>query len=427
MLVVETPTTLPTETPSPIPSLIFTSTPTPSVLFTLDAIRMAYVVDGNLYVQDGSNQPIQLTHSGEDSAPIFSDDGRNIVFFRGQIPYDLYAINADGNGELALLTSSQLVALNLGYSDITEIRSLAFVPGTHQLLFNAHEFKPSDIVLENMNYLGAKPNLDLLLVDTDTAEIKRLLPPGEGGPFQVSPDGKMVGIQTINHIDVIGLDGKIIRRNLATYPSAWVHLWTSNISWTQDSSKLNVIFPISIGSVLDSTGPEPRTIWQYSINGNLATVQIHLAPSPIGDSFNISPDGNWIIYTYYYYPGKTDEMVTTGIYLGNLRDGGSQLIEGAELYGLPQSFEWSPDNIHFIFEDRIQPQLYLGNINGETTPLHRGQFLGWIDASHYLFGNGRIGEIGKEESLNLVNMPIPQSNAEPFTFIFLKHKTKEEK
>ena len=45
---------------------------------------MAYSIDGNLYFQDGSNQPLQLTNSGEDwHLVFFSDDGEKI-FFSGE-------------------------------------------------------------------------------------------------------------------------------------------------------------------------------------------------------------------------------------------------------------------------------------------------------------------------------------------------------
>ena len=42
---------------------------------------MAYTIDGNLYLQDGTNPPIQLTNDERrDHTPVFSDDGEKIVF-----------------------------------------------------------------------------------------------------------------------------------------------------------------------------------------------------------------------------------------------------------------------------------------------------------------------------------------------------------
>jgi hypothetical protein len=227
-----------------------------------------------------------------------------------------------------LVTGSLLTALDLGYDDSTETRSMAFVPGTHQLLFNTHEFKPAGLELEDLNRLGAKPNQDLLIVDTDTTEIKMILNAGKGGVFRISPDGKLVGIQTTDHIEVIELNGQVIYGNLATYQTAWLYNIKPDIHWTYDSGKLNIVLPINTGSTLDYTGPEVRTIWQYHMDDG-PSIEIQLTPPAIGDSFTISPDGNWIVYTYYYYPGKTDEAVTPGIYVGNLRQGGAQLIAAA--------------------------------------------------------------------------------------------------
>ena len=422
--IVQIPTELPTKTPV-VPSL----TSVPGTLFPLDGLRMAYVIDGNLYLQDGNNPPIQLTNNGQDHSPIFSDDGEKVIFFRGLVSHDVYSINANGSQERALVTSSLLTALDLGYDDSTEIRSLAFVPGTHQLLFNTHEFKPKGLELEDMNRLGAQPNQDLLLIDTDTAEIKVLQDSGRGGIFQVSPDGKLVGIQAINHVDVIGIGSNFIHKNLATYPTAWLYNRKPDVYWTQDSRELSVVLPIETENALDATGPEPRTIWQYSMDGGPA-VEIRLFSPPIGNSFNISPDGDWVVYTYDYYPGKTDETVTPGIYIGNLRAGSSQLVETAGLYGLPYSFNWSPDSVHFVLVG-IQSQFFLGNVSGEITPLTEGRFLGWIDESRYLYLAGKIflGEIGKETNLIVANIPasIKYINPDYFTFVFVKREVREEK
>ncbi|MFZ5909936.1 MAG: TolB family protein [Chloroflexota bacterium] len=255
-----TSTALPTDTPSTTP------TPTPLPLSSLEGLRMAYIVDGNLYLQDSGEQPVQLTDSGKDHAPIFSDDGEKIVFFRGELPYEVYSINTDGSQEQALVTGSRLIALGLGYDAFTELRTLDFVPGTHQLLFNTHQLSPLYIETRNLEYEYKLSNQDLLLVDTDTSEIKKLLKPGQSVAFRVSPDGKLVGIQAADHIDVIGLDGKTIRHNLTTYPSTWLYIWEPDIYWTQDSDKLNIVFPILDGNALTKSGPDPRTFWQYPLN-----------------------------------------------------------------------------------------------------------------------------------------------------------------
>lgn len=412
--VIQTSTALPT----------FPSNQTPTLLPTLSLkdLRFAYINDGNLYLQDSGEKPIRLTNSGEDHNPIFSDDGKKIVFFRGVIPHDMYSINVDGSQEQALVPSELLAALGVGYGDFTEPRSMAFVPSTHLLLFNTHEFMPTEDKLEDSNRFHAKSNQDLLIVDTDTTEIKRLLKSGEAVVFQISPNGKLVGIQASNHINVIGLDDKIIRQNLITFPPAWFNMWEPDIFWTQDSSKLNVVLPIVDGNALNQSGPEPRVIQQYPMDGTLSA-EIHLDPPPIGDSFSISPDGNWVFYNYYYYPGKTDETVTAGSYIGNLRDGSSQLVMSLEesSYLLLGSFNWSPDSKHVISEGQLN--LFLSDTNGTISPLTNGRFLGWVDNSKYLYfyGGVAMGNIETGEHFMVANIPTP----EYVTFVIMESKTNQ--
>lgn len=429
-----TPTSMTTITSTPAPSFTpvsptatippVTSTETSilPVSSAPDQLRMAYVIDGNLYFQDGSKPPLQLTQSGKDSTPVFSDDGEKIVFFRGLFPHDIYTINIDGSQEQALVTNDLLIALNLGYSDKTEPRLFSFVPSTHQLLFNTHELDSRALEAEDphaMQYrIDSDPNHDLLLVDTDTTEIRSLLPQEKGGPFQISPDGKIVGIQAADRIDVIGLDGKVIHHNLVTYPVAYPKIWMPDIYWSQDSSKLNVVLPIPTAGILDYTGPEPQTVWQYSMDGSPAS-KVPLSPPPMDNWLSFSPDGKLVIYTFADYAGKTNETKPLGIYIGNLQDGSAQLLEVEELSVLPHYFYWSPDSIHFVFKDELRSRLFMGNINGDATPINGSKFLGWVDDSRYLYDNLLMGEIGKEEVIKVGNGLFVDDNSQPFTFIFL--------
>src|SRR5258706_7563464 len=89
---------VPTTIVQPTTSLS-TSTPIP-LSAPPDGLRMAYVVDGNLYYQNGSNPPLQLTR-GEPLA--FSEDGKKVFFTRGAISEDIYSINVDWSEEQALV------------------------------------------------------------------------------------------------------------------------------------------------------------------------------------------------------------------------------------------------------------------------------------------------------------------------------------
>ena len=138
--------------------------------------------------------------------------------------------------------------------------------------------------------------------------------------------------------------------------------------------------------------------------------------------FSISPDGNWIVYNFTDAAKKTNEVAASGIYIGNLRDGDSRLINSEKINDLPYSFVWNTGSTHFIFSDG-QYHLFLGDINGEITQPATGLFLGWIDDNRYVFLNGGVamGEIGKEENVRVIQLPsgiIPND----FTFVFLAPK-----
>lgn len=413
------PTDLPTETPGPTP----TGTLLPS--FTLDGLRVAYVIDGNIYVQDSGGQPVQLTYSGEDRNPTFSGDGEKIVFFRGPLKeqHRLYTINADGSQEQALITGSILTSLGLGYNESTELDNLVFVPGTHQMLFDTQEFEITGDEERDRQHFGGNKNLDLLIVNIDTMEFARLQDPGKAGLFRVSPNGKLV----TDSYNVFGINGDIVHSNLITHLPAWegegIFLF-----WTQDSSKVIILPPIK-GNADPMDGPEPRTIWQYPIDGSPA-FEVRLYPAPMAHYFTLSPDGNWIAYSYFHYTGKTDDAFPNGVYLGNLRDGSLRVL-GSSSYGAPSSYYWSLDNQYFIFyDDNHSPSLYLGNTHGDITPLGSGRFIGWIDNKRYIsYTRGGIAmrTVNEEKSVLILDLPedFRYSYDAPLIYVFVNPDLKK--
>jgi len=406
-LIEQTPTALPTETPV-VPSL----TSVPGTLFPLDELRMAYVIDGNLYLQDGSNLPIQLTYNGEDQEPLISDDGKKIVFFRGKSADHVYVINADGSQEQLLITNSLLNERGLRYDEASEIRtfrSLAFVPGTHILLFNAYQIDPHDLELKYKNHVYA---IGLFLVDIDSGKIRQLLAPGLGGSFKISPDGNLLSVITSGHIDIFGIDGQVIRRNLVTYtPSKPIELFPV-FYWLPDSTGL--IVSLLVESQYDIGDMPTYAIWRYPLDGNMA-IQIPLDPPPMGTDAHISPDKKWLIYNRE--PDKEQKGVP--LYLGDLRNSSSRLY-------MMDAFArgWSPDNIHFICEGNKR-ELFLGSIDKPPTYAGEGNFLGWVDTSHYIYasipnmGNIMIGEIDGE-TINIQTFKLKTLSSKSFSwFIFV--------
>lgn len=324
---------------------------------------MAYVDEGNLYLQDGSNRPVQLTDSGEDGHPIFSDDGEEIVFFRGAVPHDLYAINADGSQERALVTNETLMALGHGYDDLSEVGNLSFAPGSHRLLLNTQE--------RNSNGFTTNSR-DLLRVDTDTGEVRSVFPPGQVSGFKVSPNGRLVAINMSGHVDIVTIDGQVVRRNLVTYAPTQPDELFPRLFWLPDSTELIVFLPAETEYERMGAGPPTYTVWRYALDGS-AAVQVLIDPLPKGSSHPVSPDGNWILYEYLDHTIPIFE-----VYLGDLRNGSTRVYstETTNAY-------WGPDSKHIILEG--EKELFLGTVDNLPIPVDRGRFLGWVDDSRYLY------------------------------------------
>ncbi len=419
-------TAIPTPTIALTPSLVVVNR-TPTILpiistptFSLplssapEELRIVYIVDRNLYLEDGSKPPLQLTHSEADLTPVFSSDGEKLVFYRGLVPHDLYTVNLDGTRESGLVTGDLFASLGIGYSKFTEIASLAFVPDTHQILFNTRELSQADIDFPDPDRLYSNWNEDLLSLNTDTGELKQILPKSKGGNFYISPDGLMVAIQAKGHIDVISIDGRMIRSHLVTYVPTQPYVLAPNVSWNSDSTNLIVSLPAR--EVFDMSGPEAFTIWRYSINDGTQT-QLTFDPQPL-DSCCASPDGNWFLYPYYYYPGKTSDTRAEGLYLGNTHNNSVQFYDPEYYY-----YHWSPDSVHFVYGAH---KLFLGSISEQPKIIDDGQFLGWLDNNRFLYYKFEdamlyIGRIEDNSIPIFTNIPkrLPLQGAEAFTFIVI--------
>jgi len=338
----------------------------------LTDLRVAYVVGGNIYLQNGSNAPIQLTSGEKDLFPTFSDDGKKLVFLRGQIPRDLYSVNLDGSGERLLISGESLALIGREYNVYSELKSFAFVPGTHLIVFNTRQLGKNDVEYKDWNRSSSKDMDDLLILDLDTEEISQLLPSGMGGDFSISPDGNLIAVQGDGRIDIVTIDGQVVHNNLGTYVPTSPYVINPRMFWTSDSKELIVSLPAT--KVADFSGPETLAIWRFSIQGG-GKSEITLDPPLLDADFEVSPDGDWILYNYFYYPGKTEESITSGLYLGNLRDGSSQLYAQGTNFPI-----WNPDSKHFVYDGP-----FLGDVDNSPLSMGHGRFLNWVDASHYLF------------------------------------------
>lgn len=253
-----------------------------------------------------------------------------------------------------MVTESKLTALKLGY-DAFFVDHTAFVPRTHLLLFQTADSQAI--------------NSDLLLVDTDTGEIKSLLTLGKAFDYYVSPDGTKIALSGTGkpgHIDILSIDGEMLQRSIATYTRSEPIPLLPDIHWAQDSNNLIIVLPYP--TFYDTSGGAPNyTIWHYALDENELT-QVPLDPMP-KDLVEVSPDSNWITY-------KDD---SGALYVGDLRDGNSQVYDPQP--GLPLC-AWSPDSVHFVYGEG---RLSLGTVNTSPVFFGKGDCIGWLDSERFLY------------------------------------------
>ena len=372
----------PTATTSPTKML--TLTPTQMLLpkFPLEGYVMAFVKNDDLYFQDGNNLPIRLTQDGQVSSSPYavSDDYQKVVFLRND--GNAYSINADGTQEQTIIKNiikdrpPHILQPGIGHGIV------GFIPGTHRLLFETVRCETQEF--------GSPCSISLFLIDTDTGDMKKLGDLGLAVQLNsgsqtvgISPDGKMVAVGTINGVDLVTMDGKIIRHAILPYKPSTDTVLFPSLFWLPDSNGLIVALPNTFYNSSAYFNFPASTIWRYTIDSNVA-VQIPFDPPPMLDTFQVSPDGNWIVYG-----GLGDDPT---VYLRNLAD--KRIHISGEAY--QSSFLWSSDSKHFVFTDI---QSTLGTITDPPTLTPICRLYDWIDLNHFTCWRAeriRMAEIGTE-------------------------------
>lgn len=125
----------------------------------------------------------------------------------------------------------------------------------------------------------------------------------------------MLGVGTKEGVTIYTLDGEVTRQNILPFVSEFeIFLY---LFWLPDSSGFVAALPDDLAHVGIWGNTQSYTIWRYSLNDNSA-VQISFDPSMIQRYFEVSPDGDWIVY----YSGIPESPYY--LYLGNLTDGNTK-------------------------------------------------------------------------------------------------------
>ncbi len=220
----------PTGTPNP--------TYTPAPVYAPDGKRKALIIDGNLYIQTGDGKNVQLTNSKTDMNPLFSDDGKKIVFYRwGDLSF--YVIDAAGGKEKQIIDVQSLAVQDGG-----KVKALTFLKNMHILVFNLY-------------LCGERPGLydaadcfvNTYSVNIDSGELKEVGQRVSGtefdnGNFEISPNQKNLSIAGSGHINIFSFsDGyfKLAYLGVFDYKMTRPDEFLPYQYWLPDSSGLIIV------------------------------------------------------------------------------------------------------------------------------------------------------------------------------------------
>ncbi len=332
--------------------------------------RIAYVLDGNVWALEFGGSAAQLTNSSLAVEVRISDDGERIAYLEHEPSLnrvELRAVNFDGSNDGSLLDQAGFDAMYplevfLHYAP----SQMTMLPDTHQLLFNTRG------VLEGP---GLATNDDLLRIDLHSGSLTTVLSRGDGGDFNLSPDGTQLAIVRPSSIGFARLDGGNLRPEVFTFSSIITYseyLYYPDPVWAGDG------VVAAIPQEDPFFGTQPGTVWRVLADGSgtsqMATVDGDLF-GPQRTAPIVSPDGSMVAFFR-----RPEGAGPVELWLYDLGSGSeTRYAEGAiEWHG------WASDSERFIYQDPSTDDLTLGRVGGAPVPLGAGQFLDWIAPAQYV-------------------------------------------
>ena len=342
-------------------------------------LRIAYTSAGNVWLIEETDPPRQLSHTVHADRVLLSSDGALVAYVHNDFESDvveLRVVNTDGSGGRVVLDQADFDSLYpLKEAQHFLPSQMAFLPGTHRLLFNTQA---------TFEGPGLVKNDDVFSTDLDTESLERLLPPGSGGDFYPSPDGTKLAIIQTTNIGFSDSDGLNLHSELLTFPAVMTYSDYSYYSepvWSPNSSYFAVVIPSE-----NPLAPNPTSaVWILSTDGS-QPVQAALIegqsffPQAFGAPV-IAPDLSKVAFMRSGSEQNEGHLVIAG------GDGSGEIVYTS---GNLRWVGWSPDSSAYVYS--VGPMnLKLGKIGEPPLPLGDGMQFRWINSEDYLFLTGSRG------------------------------------
>jgi hypothetical protein len=307
-------------------------------------IQVAFVFDDRLWLwQDGVGVP--LTSLSTASAFAFSSDGQQLAFARDD---GLWVVTADGASESVLVGSESFMTLPPTDPGV-RLNAFGWRPGHSQLLFNTAS-------AVDANQL----TLDLYRVDLETLGRDNPAPPGAGGAFWPSLNGRHLALVRAEGLALLDLDTGDLRSGLDYAPVAIGDgvSWLPQPVWLPDSSAVLVLIPDG----------EESVVWRVPVTGEAEP----LDRLPVALGAVLAPDGASVAYT------RDD-----GVWVRTLAD-------QAEAAWAPAGFtvsQWLPDSRRLLVDQTEVGLIFITSAAGEPIRL-RDQFISairWLNGDAFVY------------------------------------------
>lgn len=240
---------------------------------------------------------------------------------------------------------------------------------------------------------------DLWVGDPTTAELRKLLPAGQGGQFAYSPDGRQVALVTPTEIALANADGSE-RRTLLDYKAVVTYSEYNYYAapvWSPDSRYLLVAIPPDDPMAEPA---RPTAVWKLPIDGSTAQKLCEIQVSFLAP-VSFSPDLQRMMYVAAKIAGGASPLDELHI----ARVDGS--ADSVVLAGRLSAENWSPDSSHFVFSQddgyqigQVDSEFWTLTSGGRVTGLH------WVDASRFVYAREiggawelRLGQMGGGDQL----------------------------
>lgn len=344
---------------TPVPTSEPTATPTtpPEPTSAPSGTLVAFPREGRLWIMEGEEPERPLTAGPADSAPLFSPDGRWLLFRRELPPaptglerFELRAIAIDGSGERVLVGPEDLPAGSAPIADSDEELPLDRLPWETVWLPDSRTVAFNTVMV--VGY-GHAPNDDLWLLDVESGATTQLLADDEGGRFAFSPDASRVVVCTHETVTIMDADGGN-RRTLVIFDPVITYseyAYQPQPVWASDGSHALVAI-----SSRDPAEPDARaTIWRLPLSGDA----VSLGTLPDRFLLNTGTDALWsaerthIAYVAVVEDGeaRSHELVIAQA------DGSDPVVYAA---GELDFLGWARQGAEFAYWHHVASEVYRG-------------------------------------------------------------------